>query len=272
MPNSKQRIRMDAVTHQGRSTAYRRFDRDADGPTLLFVHGSGGSSAVWKSQARLADDYPVVALDLSGHGESDDVDADPGYTTLSVYADDVIAVAREVEADVLVGNSLGGAVLLHVALERDYEPGALVLAGTGARLAVLDDLLDWVRNDFERAIEFLHGPDRLFHDADEQLREASVEMFRETGREVVCRDFLTVHEFDVRGELDAVDVPALAVCGAEDQLTPPWFHEYLARELPDAALATIEDAAHLAMLERPGAFNTALRRFLEGLEENGAVP
>ncbi|GAA0678198.1 alpha/beta fold hydrolase [Natronoarchaeum mannanilyticum] len=262
---------MNEVTQHGRSTAYRRFDRDAEGPTLLFVHGSGGSSAVWKSQARLADEYPVVAMDLSGHGDSDDVDADPGYSTLSMYADDVIAVAREVDADALVGNSLGGAVLLHVALERDYEPSALALAGTGARLSVLDDLLDWLDDDFERAIEFLHGPDRLFHDPAEELLEASSAMFRETGQDVVRRDFRTVHEFDVRDELHRVDAPALAVCGANDQLTPPWFHEYLAENLPDAAYAVIEDAAHLSMLERPEAFNRVLRRFVEGVEENGTI-
>jgi pimeloyl-ACP methyl ester carboxylesterase len=262
---------MDAVSHHGRSTAYRQFDRDADGATLLFVHGSGGSRAVWKTQARLADEFPVVTMDLSGHGVSEDVDADPGYTSLSVYADDVIAVARDVDADVLVGNSLGGAVLLHIALEREYDPGALVLAGTGAKLAVLEDLLAWLKDDFERAIEFLHGADRLFHDPKEELVETSAETFRDTGQDVVRRDFLTCHEFDVRDDLDAVDVPALAVCGVEDQLTPPRYHEYLARELPDAALATIEDAAHLAMLEQPRAFNTALRRFLEELEGNGVV-
>ncbi|SNZ04122.1 Pimeloyl-ACP methyl ester carboxylesterase [Natronoarchaeum philippinense] len=262
---------MHSVSHHGRTTAYRRFDRGADGPPIVFVHGSGGSSSVWKSQARLADEYPVVAVDLSGHGDSEDVDADPGYSTLSMYADDVIAVAREVDAGVLVGNSLGGAVLLHVALEREYDPRAIVLAGTGAKLSVLDDLLAWLDDDFDRAVEFLHGPDRLFHDADDELRDASSEMFRATGQDVVRRDFRTVNEFDVRGELHRVDAPALAVCGAEDQLTPPWYHEYLAENLPDSAYAAIEDAAHLAMLERPGAFNSVLRRFIDGLEANGTL-
>ena len=90
---------MDGVTHHGRRTAYRRSDRTDDvtgeggggggsrgtrdegqSPgAVLCIHGSGGSAGVWKSQSRLADRRPVVTLDLSGHGESDDVDADPGY-------------------------------------------------------------------------------------------------------------------------------------------------------------------------------------------------
>ncbi|TKX51717.1 alpha/beta hydrolase, partial [Halorubrum sp. SP3] len=42
---------MERVTHDGRETAYRRFDRGGDGPTVCLVHGSGGTKDVWKSQA-----------------------------------------------------------------------------------------------------------------------------------------------------------------------------------------------------------------------------
>ncbi|MEF8780214.1 MAG: alpha/beta hydrolase, partial [Haloferacaceae archaeon] len=50
-----------------------------------------------------------------------------------------------------------------------------------------------------------------------------------------------------------------------DRLTPPWYHEYLAEEIPDCELAHVEDAAHLAMLEQPTAFNAALEEFLDRL-------
>ncbi len=63
-----------SVDHHGRETAYRYRDAGGEGPTLLCVHGSGGAHGVWRGQFRLADDYPVAALDLSGHGDSDDVD------------------------------------------------------------------------------------------------------------------------------------------------------------------------------------------------------
>jgi pimeloyl-ACP methyl ester carboxylesterase len=256
---------METITHRGRETAYRRFDRGGDGAPVLCVHGSGGQKAVWKSQARLADDRPVIAMDLSGHGDSDDVDATAGYGTLSAYAADVIAVAEATDAGVLVGNSLGGAVVMHLALEREFGPDALVLSGTGARLSVNEDLLRWLATDWDRAVEFLHGPGRLFHDPDDDLVELSERAMRECGQAVTERDFRTCHTFDVRDRLDEIDAPALAIVGANDRLTPPWFHEYLAEELPDAALAVVEDAAHLAMLEQPRAFNSALEHFFEGL-------
>ncbi|KTG08679.1 carboxylesterase [Haloprofundus marisrubri] len=256
---------MKRCSHHGRETAYR-VSGDADGSDsagLLCIHGSGGSHGVWKSQFRMKDERPVAALDLSGHGESDDADADAGYEALSVYSADVVAVAEETDCRVLVGNSLGGAVAMLTQLERETEVDALVLTGTGAKLTVLDDLLVWLEEDFDRAVEFLHDDDRLFHDPDERYLELSQEAMREAGSEVTHRDFLSCHRFDVRDRLSEIDVPTLAVVGEHDQLTPAWYHEFLAEEIADAEMVTIDDAAHLTMLEQPEAFNDAVSAFLE---------
>lgn len=255
---------MDTVSTNDREIAYVH-DEGSSGRTTLYVHGSGGSHGLWDAQRRLAD-RPTAALDLSGHGDSEDVDAAPGYTTLSAYADDTLAVAKATDADVLVGSSLGGAVCMHLLIERsDWTPEAVVLTGVGARMGVLSDLLEWLEDDFERALEFLHGPDRLFADPDERAVERSKAEMRACGQRVVRRDFLTCHEFDVRERLGAVGVPALALYGERDLLTPPWYHEYLAEGIPEGALAGIEDAAHLAMIERPRAFSERVDAFLAEL-------
>lgn len=257
---------MQTVTHHGRNTAYRVQDRGGDGTPLLFVHGSGGTHAVWKSQlARLSGDRPVAALDLSGHGESDDIDTEPGPQTLEAYARDVLAVADEVDAGVLVGNSLGGAVVLRLLLETDAAVDAAVLAGSGAKLTVLDDLRDWLAGEdggFDRAVEFLHREDMLLHDPSDQALELSKQAMRDAGREVVARDFLSCHHFDVRDSLDDVATPLFALTGEYDRLTPPEYHEYVAEHVQDGAWTTVDDAAHLSMLEAPAAFNDALSGFL----------
>jgi pimeloyl-ACP methyl ester carboxylesterase len=254
---------MQTVRHNGRGTGYRVDDRGGDRTPMLCVHGSGGFHGVWRGQTRLAEDRPVVSLDLSGHGGSEDVDADAGYEALSAYVDDVLAVARGTDARILVGNSLGGAVVLTAALEREYDLEGLVVAGSGAKLAVLEDLLVWLEEDFDRAVEFLHEPDRLFHDADEETVAASREAMWAAGQAVTSRDFRTCHRFDVRDRLGRVSTPTLAIVGENDQLTPRRYHEYLADEMPACQLAVVEDAAHLAMLERPGAFNAALDEFFD---------
>ena len=67
---------MKRVRNNGRDVAYRIFDRGGDGPPVCCIHGSGGTGDVWKAQSRLSDRFPVVALDLAGHGGSDDIETD----------------------------------------------------------------------------------------------------------------------------------------------------------------------------------------------------
>jgi len=252
---------METVTHDGRTTGYRTTDF-GDGPTVCYVHGAGGTREVWVEQYGDREGPSAVAVDLSGHGDSDDVDTPAGEATLDAYADDVVAVCEATGATVLCGNSMGGAVSLWVALERDLDLDALVLADTGAKLGVDDGFLESLSRNFESAVASLHVPDTLFHDPDDDLVTVSKEGLLATGQAVTLRDFETCDAFDVRDRLGEIDAPALALCGEYDPMTPPQFHEYLEAELPDCEYREIADAAHMPMLERPDVFNAAVREFL----------
>lgn len=253
---------MDTVTHDGRTTAYRTVGVDEPGPVVLAVHGSGGTHNVWARQYGPERSAPFAAVDLSGHGASEDLPASAPDDALSGYVADVTAVADAVGADVLVGNSLGGAVVLQALLDDAVDPVGVVLLGSGAKLAVHEDLRRWLADDFERAIEFLHGPNRLFHDAPDAVVDRSKAQLRSTGRAVTERDFLTCHDFDVRDRVQEIERPLLAMVGAHDRLTPPQYHEWLAEQLPNGRVQTVADAAHLAMLERPAAVAEAITAFV----------
>lgn len=259
---------MESVSHDGRETVYRRTgfgdESESGASPVLYVHGSGGTHKIWVHQYGRRGGRPAVALDLSGHGESEDIDTEPGYETLDAYADDVHAVAREVGAGVFVGNSLGGAVVSHLAIERGVQPDALVLCGTGAKLGVTDELLDLLENDFDGVIEFLHETDVLFHDASDEAITASKAGMRECGLRVTRRDLLSCNSFDVRDRLDEIQVPCLAITGEYDGLTPVFFHDYLADNIPTCSQVTLADAAHLSMLEQDEQWNEAVDSFLEG--------
>lgn len=255
---------MESISHDGRRTAYETAD-EQDGPGVVYVHGSGATSELWRAQLQRGPGRGV-ALDLSGHGDSEDIATQPGPETLSAYAADVRAVFEETEGRVLVGNSLGGAVCLRLVLDSEISPKALVLAGSGAKLAVMDDLLEWLDDDFGRAVEFLHEPGFLFESAGEKSLERSKASMYDVGREVTSRDFRSCHTFDVRSRLDEIDIPVLAMCGEHDGLTPPAYHTYLAETVSDGEYAELADAAHLAMLERPRAFDDTLDDFLDRLE------
>lgn len=252
---------METVTHDERTTAYRH-TTIGSGPTICYIHGAGGTHRVWVEQYGSSETPPAVAPDLSGHGDSDEISTTAGTETLEAYADDVVAVCEATDASVLCGNSMGGAVALEIALECDLDLEKLVLADSGAKLAVDPSFLEALADDFEAAIEWLHGPRTLFDRPTDELINRSLETMQAAGGEVIYRDFETCDRFDVRDRLDEIEPPTLALCGEHDPMTPPKFHEYLAEELPDGTYREIADAAHMPMLEQPEAFNSAVQSFL----------
>ncbi len=259
---------METIRHHGRETTYRISDHGASNPSMVCIHGSGGDHRIWAAQTRLADTVPVVTMNLSGHGDSSELETQPGPETLDAYAADVAAVAHETDARVLLGNSLGGAVAMQAILDQRVSVDGLVLAGTGAKLGVSDRLLSWLDSDsaLEQALEYLHESDRLFHDVTPEKRDQSWTTMAEVGRKVLRRDFRTCDRFDIRDRLQELGVPAIAVVGECDSLTPPSFHRYLASSLPACDLHTIAAAAHLSMLERPIVFNRIVRQFVQNLD------
>lgn len=251
---------MPSVNHHGRTTHYTHTPRT--GPRLLCIHGSGGTNTVWKAQrSRLSAD--VAALDLAGHGASDPVNDAPGDGLLETYVDDVVAVAEATDRTVLVGHSLGGAVVVRTLLDRGLDITAAIVVGAGLRLPVADQLLEWLATDFERFIEFLHQPDRLYHHPDDRLRHQSRQLLASVGQAVTRQDFELCRRYDVRDRIETLDTPLLGLVGDHDTLTPPQLVRDLVDAVDDGTLHSIDDAAHMAMVERPTPVNAAIETFLD---------
>jgi pimeloyl-ACP methyl ester carboxylesterase len=87
------------------------------------------------------------------------------------------------------------------------------------------------------------------------------ESLGQTSVDVVAGDMLACSKFDLTGELQEIRVPVLALCGVEDKMTPPAFSEKIAEGIAGAKCVLIEGAGHMAMLEKPEAFNDALTNF-----------
>jgi pimeloyl-ACP methyl ester carboxylesterase len=106
-----------------------RYFVSGEGEPLVLVHGLGGAASNWTELAPLLlPGRRLLVPDLPGHGGST---ALPGVSGLEPFADRVAEVAERegmLPAPV-VGHSLGGMIVLRMALRRPDAVQALVLAG-----------------------------------------------------------------------------------------------------------------------------------------------
>ena len=102
----------------------------ADWPPVLLIHGFGGSTFNWRlTLPALADaGYRAIALDLKGFGLADkSFDQDYSHAAQADFAVEAMT-ALGVERATLVGHSMGGSVIAHLALKYPERVDGLVFA------------------------------------------------------------------------------------------------------------------------------------------------
>ena len=100
-------------------------------PPIVLIHGGGAHSRWWDHVAPLlADTFRMVALDLSGHGDS----GRRGVYSLRLWAGEVVAVCRHLDRPpVVVGHSMGGFVGLAAAAVAPEAMAGLVTVDSPVR-------------------------------------------------------------------------------------------------------------------------------------------
>ncbi|MEJ2265497.1 MAG: alpha/beta hydrolase [Anaerolineales bacterium] len=138
------------------------------------------------------------------------------------------------------------------------------LLGAGARLRVQPDILQNTSNEttFQSAIDQVVGCS-FSEQAPERLVELAAKRMDETRPSVLHGDFLACDAFDEMERVSQISQPTIVICGAEDQLTPARYAQFLADKIPGAHLEMIPNAGHMVMLERPNVVAEALMEFLD---------
>ncbi len=235
------------------------------GQRVVYVHGTGCNADVWRPHmAAIADAHTPVAIHLPGHGPS----PGPGFRGVADYTFFVLELATSLGWDrfVVAGHSLGGAVALTAALYHPERVAGLVLVDTGARLRVDPALLRTAREAAEAGRPPATDRSWAYASATPQATVDAVQALTAgTDPWVTYGDWIADDTFDVMSRLAEIRVPALAVCGAEDRLTPVKYHQFLAAKLPTCRLEVIEGAGHWLFWEQPTAFTRTVRAFLDTL-------
>ncbi|MHA1247063.1 MAG: alpha/beta fold hydrolase [Candidatus Thorarchaeota archaeon] len=229
-------------------------------PSLVMVHGAGGSSATWFMQLRgLARSFHIVAIDLNGHGRTPD--RNPDDVTAS-YLEDIASVVEGLHEPVLAGHSMGGALAQLYALERPDRISGLILISTGARLRVAQFIFDLLDNDFDGYVEAV-GKYMFAEGASRELISASKAEVRKCPPDIIRRDFVVCNEFDIMDQVKNIRVPTLVIVGSEDVMTPVKYAAYLDGQIPASSLKIIDGAGHSVMLERPQEVNEAMIEWID---------
>ena len=234
---------------------------DPEKPTLVFIHGAGGSGNLWINQIEsLLFRANTVAVDLPGHGSS----PGPGRDKIPEYAKAVKDLIDEIHAPapILAGLSMGGGITQQMLLDfpDDFDSAALV--STGARLKVLPQIFEKIEQDFEGFLELISKFSGSPKTPPELLAPA-MEDTKICGPKTALGDFRACNQFDVMGRLSEINARVMVVTGQDDLLTPPKYGEFLANSIKGASRVHIMDTGHMIPLEKPDQLNQALAEFVE---------
>lgn len=230
---------------------------------LVFIHGSGGTGRVWRYQT---EHFPgSVAVTLPGH--PDGVSCESIEEATSWLRSELRSQAGS-ETFVLVGHSLGGAIALQYALEHRDEVAGIVLVGSGARLRVHPATL----KAMEQSIDHPESFPQIIADS---YRKVSAEFAAELGELSITlgpapflNDLRACDRFDLIDRLGEIDVPALAIAGTEDVMTPPKYATFLKERMPNASVQIIDGGTHFVFAEYPDEVNRAIADFVASLAES----
>jgi len=258
------------------------YEEAGRGRPLVLAHGFSATARMWEGQvAAFRDRYRVITYDARGQGRSE-VPADPAAYAQPIMVEDLHELIAHLDLNrpVVCGLSMGGNVVLNLALAHPETVEGVVACGTGAGS---EDPGAWAVT-IQGWIELLEGPGI---EAFAEMYLADPILADYADRSPAAREFLwsaitsntaqglalglrgvigkrpTI--YSLRDRLVRLALPAAIVVGDRDR----WCTQvsaFLAATIPGAELVEIADSGHMANLEQPEQFNRALSRFLERLE------
>ena len=239
------------------------------GPTVILLHGLGGSSQVWQLNIpALAEKFHVIAPDQIGFGKSDKPLVNYRIRTYVDFLDQ-FCKQLNIQRASLVGNSMGGWIAAHFAATFPDRVEKLVLVDAGGYAPPKDfdtrvfyDLNPTTREGMKVLVA------RVFYN---KLFQTEAAIDQAIAARLAAGDGFTIKsitESIIRGEdyLDSavktIKRPTLLVWGREDGLIPLSDAERFKKDIAGSRLVVIDQCAHMPHVEKAGEFNSITLKFL----------
>jgi pimeloyl-ACP methyl ester carboxylesterase len=222
---------------------------------LLFIPPSGAGVENWLLQT--SHFSGSEAISLPGHPAGKPLDSIEEYTAwLHHYIH-----RRGYQDVVLAGHSFGSAVALMYSLQYPAELKGQVLIGSGAKLKASQAYYTAVKsmlNDEDAWRKY----NEKFAVSDPRLKPATEAKIR-IGPAVLFNDLLCCDKFNVMDRLHNVRAPTLIIVGAEDEMTPVKFAQYLADRITGSKMVIIKGATHAVAMEKPDEVNRLIQEWAD---------
>jgi pimeloyl-ACP methyl ester carboxylesterase len=263
-------VESKVVSVSGQSVHMYELRGQGKGPPVVLVHGLGGSAngfagMLFGMRRRFS---RVLALDLPGHGFSSEYCGGPvcvrgQFDVLRDWCQQVVG-----EPAFVVGNSLGGAMVVNLAAEAPSLVRALgLVAPAGAALS--QEATEALLASFaiETATEARALTRRLFHKPPLPLMLFATELRKFYVTPTV--QALAAEARATRASLSpevlrSLSMPVLLLWGGSERLLPAETLDYYRTHLPaHAKVQIVEGFGHVPQVERPDELVSHLVRFAD---------
>lgn len=261
-----------SININGVDIAYR-FDGPARGRVVLMSNSLMSNYDMWDwTVPALADRYRVLRYDTRGHGRSGTT---PPPYSMNTLGDDAAALldALDIGAAHFVGLSMGGMIGQQLAARYPEKALSLALCDTASEMpprTLWEERLATARA--EGIAGLAEGTiKRWFTAPFIQRAPAGIEKVRAmilgTGVEGYIGCACAVRDMVQTTMLLKIRAPTLIMTGRLDPACTVDQATVLNRVIDGSQLIILEDAAHLANIEQPTAFNLALRKFIDRVDD-----
>ncbi|MDR1793179.1 MAG: alpha/beta hydrolase [Bacteroidales bacterium] len=258
---------------------YKTFENKNTTQWMVFIHGLGGSSAVFYKQiAVFAAEYNLLLIDLAGHGQSK---ARLPFSRQYSY-DEIISNVMEVidylqlTACHFMGCSMGTIVIRKIAQLYPQRVKSMIMAGTIIEFNLRSKILLTIVRPLRKFMPYMwiykfyskilmpkkrHQFSRNMF-IDNAIKIGQKEFSRWLALTTKITDYLS-HIYSLK-----ISIPTLYIMGEEDYMFLPRVKQFLEKyPSKNAFLSIVPNAGHLCNIDNSLFFNKTAMNFLKNMKE-----